>query len=139
MDGRIGRIAGALLGAGGTAWLAKLVVISVTDGKVVDSGPASLFFVLGLALLVAGAATAGVALTSGRPAALRVAAAVLAPVAFLALFMTVLEGAGRALLATEGTWWYEEVGVFLGGCLGLLAGGALLLRGRRRQPTAASA
>jgi hypothetical protein len=138
MDGRIGRIAGALLGAGGIAWLAKLVVIAVTDGNVVDSGPASVLFVLGLALLVGGAAAAGVALTSGRPVALRVAAAVLAPVAFLALFMTVLEGAGRALLATEGTWWYEEVGVFLGGCLGLLAGVALLLRGRR-QPTAASA
>jgi hypothetical protein len=136
MHSRLGFVAGGTLLAGGVAWFAKLSVIAATGGRVTDTGAASAFFFLGLLLLLAGAALAGVALTAGRHPAVRIAAGVLAPLTFMAIGLSVLESAGRSLLATEGTWWYDEVGIFLSAVLGAAAGAAILLRGRRRKAAA---
>lgn len=121
--------AALVLAAGGFAWLAKMAVITVTDGAVSGAGSAaaSVFYVLGVALMAAGLAAVAVALTAGRHAALRVVAGV---VGFLSFFVTyvVLESIAQAIAGDAGPSWMEdEVGILATGTA-LMTAGLLIAR-----------
>ena len=70
-------IAGTALVVGGVAWLLKLAVIVATGGRVVDTGAAAVFYLLGFLLLVIGSTGIGLWLTTNRAVPLRIAAVVL--------------------------------------------------------------
>ncbi len=75
------RLATLALIAGAGAWLVKLVVIVATDGA--DSGAAdavvAVFFLLGFVLLLGGSSAAGLWLTRGRDAVVRIGTGLIAP------------------------------------------------------------
>lgn len=70
--------------AGGLAWLCKLVVLAATDGA--ESAAVATFYISGLSLLAIGSIGIVLRLLERRPRWLRIIGAVLAPVAFLAIF-----------------------------------------------------
>lgn len=120
--------AAAVLAAGGLAWLAKMAVITATDGAVASgANAAGVFYLLGVALMSTGLAAVAVALTASRPVAVRALAAVGGFLSFFVCFM-VLEGIAKAIVGDAGPSWLEdEVGILATGAV-LMAGGLFLAR-----------
>ena len=94
-------VAGTALVAGGVAWLVKLAVIVATGGRVIDTGAAAFFYLLGFLLLAVGSTGLGLWLTKNRAVPLRIAAVALSPVAFLAS-ATLLDIVARAAVGGLG-------------------------------------
>lgn len=116
------RLAATAAIAGGAAWLAKLVVIAATDGEVTDTGLAAVFFIGGVILLIAGAATVSLRIARGRGRVAHVAGYVAAPVVFIASFL-LLEPLGKAVVGDAGPAWLgEEAGIGLVGIVWLAVG-----------------
>jgi hypothetical protein len=127
------RIATAALIAGAITWLVKLAVIVATDGAesgVGDSATAVLF-VLGFVLLLGGSTAVGLWLTRGRGAAVRIVAALLAPIAFF-VSMNLLDPVGEALVGDLGPDYVrEEFGIPLAAVLWFALGVLVAVRPRR--------
>ena len=116
-----------VLAAGGLAWLAKMAVIAASDGADAgtSSAAASVFYLLGVALMPAGLAGVAVALAAGRHLVLRVVAGI---AGFLSFFVSyvVLEGIAQSLVGDTGpTWLGDEVGILVTGIV-LAATGLLV-------------
>jgi hypothetical protein len=120
--------AAAVLAAGGLAWLAKMAVITATDGAVADGATAAgVFYLLGVVLMPAGLAGVAVALTAGRHGAIRGAAAVGGLFSFFVLFVA-LEGVAKGLVGDAGpSWLQDEAGILVTGAV-LMGGGLLAAR-----------
>lgn len=121
--------AALVLAAGGFAWLAKMAVITVTDGAVSGAGEttASAFYLLGVALMAVGLAAVAVALTSGRHVALRVVAGVVGLVSFFVIYV-VVESIAQAIAGDAGpSWMADEVGILATGAV-LMSAGLLIAR-----------
>lgn len=73
--------------AGGLAWVAKLVVLAATDGA--ESIAVAALYISGLSLLAIGSIGIVLRLLERRPRWLRVVGAVLAPPAFLIVFLII--------------------------------------------------
>lgn len=126
------KLATLALIAGASSWLVKLVVIVITDGA--DSGAgdaaAAVFFLLGFVLLLTGSSAVGLWLTRGRGPVVRIAAALLAPVTFLASW-NLLDPVGEAMVGDLGPdYTREESGILLNALL-WLALGILVAAGSR--------
>lgn len=129
---RTHRIVTAAAIAGGTAWIAKFLVIAATDGAVDDEGAAAVFYLLGLALMAIGAAAITLRLIPWRPIA-----ALLAPVLFVLSFM-LLDGIAKPLVGDAGPSWLEdEAGIVLTGVVWLAVGLGLLRSIPPRRPVSA--
>lgn len=116
------RIATAFVLAGAAAWLAKLGVIVATDGAQTDTGAAAALYLIGFGLLLIGSATLGLWLARGRPAAVRLAAAVVGPIAFI-VSMNGLDSGAKALLADLGpSYARDEWGILFAAILWLAVG-----------------
>lgn len=121
--------AAAVLAAGGGAWLAKMAVIAATDGAVSGAGStaASVFYLLGVALMAAGLAAVAVALTAGRNVVIRAAAGVVGLVSFFVVYV-VVENIAKAIAGNAGPSWLEdEVGILATGAV-LMTAGLLIAR-----------
>lgn len=119
--------AAAMLAAGGLAWLAKLAVITATDGAVTSDGFAAVFFVLGVALMSLGLGGVAFAVSAGRSTPVRVASAVGGLLAFFVIFV-VLEGIAKSIAGGAGPSWFEdEVGILATGVV-LMTAGLLTVR-----------
>lgn len=119
--------AAAVLAAGGLAWLAKLAVITATDGDVTSDGLAAVFFVLGIALMSTGLGGVAFALSAGRSLPVRVVCAIGGSLAFFVIFV-VLEGAAKSIAGSAGPSWFEdEVGILTTGVV-LMTAGLLTVR-----------
>jgi hypothetical protein len=128
-------ITAAAATAGGLAWLSKLAVIAVTDGRVEDTGAASAFFLLGAVLLAVGAGCVTLRLLRPRARWTTVAAVLPAPIVFFVSFI-VLESLAKAAVGDAGpAWLEEEVGILATGAV-WLATGLTLLRGSYTQAEA---
>lgn len=121
--------AALVLAAGGFAWLAKMAVITATDGAVdgAASSTAGVFYLMGVALMAAGLAGVAVALTAGRHVALRVAAGVAGFTSFFVIYV-MLESIAQAVAGDAGpSWMADEVGILATGAA-LMAAGLLIAR-----------
>lgn len=121
--------AAAVLAAGGLAWLAKMAVITTTDGAVSGTGSAaaSVFYLLGLGLMAGGLAGVAVALTARRPVAVRAIGALGGLVAFVVVY-SVLDGIAKSLVGDAGpAWMPDEAGILTTGAV-LMAAGLLTAR-----------
>jgi hypothetical protein len=126
------KIATLALIAGASSWLAKLVVIVLTDGADSGAGDAAVgvFFLLGFVLLLTGSSAVGLWLTRGRGPVVRIAAALLAPVTFLVSW-NLLDPVGEAMVGDLGPdYTREEAGILLNALL-WLALGILVAAGSR--------
>jgi hypothetical protein len=131
-------IAGTTLVVGGVAWLLKLAVIVATGGRVVDTGAAAVFYLLGFLLLVIGSTGLGLWLTTNRAVPLRIAAVVLSPVAFLAS-VALLDVIARAAVGGLGPSYVpDEAGVFLAAAVWLVLGAMLVGFARRSRGAVSS-
>lgn len=111
--------------AGGLAWLCKLATASID----MDSPVVAFFFVLGLTLLPIGSIGIALRLLEHRPRWLRLVGAVLAPVAFLAIF-SFLDSTLVPLTEDHVREWAKaEAGVGTAAVLWLAAGAWALRRG----------
>jgi hypothetical protein len=122
-----------VLAAGGFAWLTKMAVIAATDGAEAGTGSAaaSVFYLLGVALMPAGLAGVAVALAAGRHLVLRVVAGIAGFLSFFASY-AVLESIAQAIVGdTDPTWLGDEVGILLTGVVLMTAG---LLAAQHSQP-----
>jgi hypothetical protein len=129
--------AAAVLAAGGLAWLAKMAVITATDGAVSDGATAaSAFYLLGVVLMPLGLAGLAAALTARRHIAVRALAGVGGLLGFFVLFV-LLEGVAKGLVGDAGpSWLPDEAGILATGAA-LAATG--LLTARTATSTAAPA
>jgi peptidoglycan/LPS O-acetylase OafA/YrhL len=108
--------------AGGLAWLAKLTVIVATGGEVIDSGPAALFYVSGLALLLIGGALTGLWYTAGRGLLGRIAGGIIGTIGFLVSF-AILDSVGGGVVGERGPEYAAaEIGILLTAILWLAIG-----------------
>lgn len=126
-------IAAIALIVGAIAWLAKLVVIVITDGAEGGAGDtaSSVLFLLGFVLLLSGSTAVGLWLTRGRGPVVRLAAALVAPVLFF-VTMNLLDPLGEALVGDLGpSYVREEAGILLAAVL-WLGLGILVADGIRR-------
>ena len=106
-------IAGTILIVGGVAWILKLWVIVVTDGRVVATGAAGGFLDLGFYSLLVGSTGLGLRLTKNEANPVtRIAAAVGSPVAFLVSFYG-FELVGYALVAAGRVVWGDALPSYL--------------------------
>ena len=122
------KIGTAFVLAGAAAWFAKLSVIIATDGRVNSTGAAAVFFLLGAALLVLGAAALGLWLARGRPVVVRVAAALVGPVVFF-LSMNIIDSGAKTVLGDLGPAYAEdEWGILFTAILWLAIGLAAVQR-----------
>jgi hypothetical protein len=134
------KIAMLALIAGASSWLVKLVVIVITDGAESGAGDAAaaVFFLLGFVLLVSGSSAVGLWLTHGRGRVVRIAAALLASVTFLASWQ-LLDPVGAALVGDRGpTYVNEEAGILLAALLWLALGVLVAAGSRPRRLSAKS-
>ncbi len=123
-------IAGTALIAGGVAWLSKLWVIVVTDGRVVATGAAATFLELGLVLLIVGSTGIGVRLMMNQEPSMRIVLAVASPVVLLGVgyavggvigYAVLLIGSALAGVAVPG-YLLQEAGILGLAMIGLIAG-----------------
>jgi hypothetical protein len=119
-----------LAAAGGAAWLTKFLIILATDGA--EDGAAdtatSVFYILAVLLMCAGAATLTLRVANGRGRIAHVAAFVVAPFVFIASYMA-LDAVAVALVGDTGpSWLNDEAGIALTGAVWLAIG----LASRRR-------
>lgn len=122
------RIGTAFVLAGAATWFAKLGVIIATDGRVVSTGAAAVFYLLGFALLVLGSAALGVWLTRGLPAIVRGAAALVGAVVFF-VSMNVVDSGAKAVLGDLGpSYAQDEWGILFSAILWLAVGLAVVRR-----------
>jgi hypothetical protein len=118
------KIATLALIAGASAWLAKLVVIVMTDGADNGVGDAAtaVFFLLGFVLLLGGSSAVGLWLTRGRGPGVRIVAALLALVTFLVSWQLLIP-VGEALVGDRGpNYVRDESGILLNALLWLALG-----------------
>jgi len=113
--------------AGGLAWLAKLVVLAATDGA--ESGAVATFYISGLSLLAIGSIGIMLRLLERRPRWLRVIGGVLAPFAFLSIFLFLDELLVPPTREHVPNWAEVEAGVFTAAVIWLAAGVWALRRG----------
>lgn len=120
------RLLGVLALVGGTAWLAKVVVVWANDGANTTEGVAGALFLVGLAAIAGAAVTRAWYLPRSPKILWRVLSAAGALVALLAavnlpilLAWTVI---GR-------TWFAEEAGIVLVAVLAVLVGARWIRRG----------
>jgi hypothetical protein len=121
-----------VLAAGGLAWLAKMAVIGATDGAEAGTGSAAatVFYLLGVALMPVGLAGVAAALAAGRHLVLRVVAGIAGFLSFFASYL-VLEGIAQAIVGdTRPAWLGDEVGILVTGVVLMTAG---LLAAQRSQ------
>jgi hypothetical protein len=132
-------VSGIIAMAGGTSWLLKLGVIVGTGGDVVDTGAAALFYLLGAALLVIGAALIGLWLTAGLGIVVRAVGAVVGVLVFFATFV-VLDAVAKGIVGQRGPdYAADESGIFLTAVFWLAIGVVAWVRGKRfPRPLAAS-
>lgn len=124
------RVLAWILFAGGVSWLAKVGVIVWTDGEVVDSGAAAVFYLLGVALLAVGSIALGLRVTRGRAPWLRALAGA-ASVAVLLVSISVLDTIAKAVIGDLGdAYMRDEHGIWLTALVWLMVAVALL-RDRR--------
>jgi hypothetical protein len=122
------RIPGSVVAAGGVLWLVKLIVIVGTGGRVVDSGAAAVFYVLGLLALVVGAALLGYWLTQRQRLLVRIVASAVAVVGFVIAYL-ILDTGARFLVGARGPEYVpDEAGIFLTAVVALGVGAWLLVR-----------
>ena len=134
-------IAGTALIVGGVAWILKLWVIVVTDGRVVATGAAGAFFEIGFYSLLVGSMGLGLRLTKNEQNPVpRIAAAVGSPFAFILSFFAFdlvgyeLLNVGRAVLGVAvPSYLLGEAGIFISAVVWLAIGLALLF-GSVREP-----
>jgi peptidoglycan/LPS O-acetylase OafA/YrhL len=108
--------------AGGLAWIAKLTVIVATGGEIIDTGPAALFYVSGVALLLFGGALTGLWYTTGRGLLMRIAGATIGIVGFLVSF-AILDTIGGGVVGERGPEYAAaEIGILLTAILWLAIG-----------------
>lgn len=118
----------ALVLGGAAAWFAKLSVIVATDGRVESTGAAAVFFVLGAALLMLGAAALGLWLARERHIVVRVAAVLAGPVVFF-VSMNFIDTGAKAVLGNLGPdYAKDEWGILLTAILWLAVGLAAIPR-----------
>lgn len=106
--------------AGGLVWLGKLAVLAATDGA--ESAVVGTLYFLGLSLLAIGSIGIALRLLQRRPRWLRVVGSVVAPFAFLVIFLfldSVLVPPTRDRLPN---WAEVEAGVFTAAVTWLAAG-----------------
>jgi hypothetical protein len=120
--------AAAVLAAGGLAWLAKMAVITATDGAVSDGATtASVFYLLGVVLMPVGLAGVAVALTARRHLVIRALAGLGGLLAFFVLYV-LLDGVAKGLVGDAGpSWLPDEAGILATG-MALAAAGLLTAR-----------
>lgn len=127
-----------VLAAGGLAWLAKMAVIGATDGAEAGTGSAaaSIFYLLGVALMPAGLAGVAVAFVGGRHLVVRVVAGM---AGFLSAFVSyaLLESIAQGLVGdTDPTWIGDEIGIFVTGLVLATTGLLAAQRAQRHGETA---
>jgi hypothetical protein len=125
--------ASLVLLAGGLSWLAKqaVIVATATDGHANESAPIAFFYLLGGALLLVGSTGVGLWLTRRRGLIARVSAAILSPIAFIALY-SVLDSIGKPLVGTRGPAYLpDEVGIIAAAVVALGLGVWLFTTSRR--------
>lgn len=114
-----GSVATAL---GGLSWLAKVAVIVSTDGEVNDEGAAALFYLTGVALMVAGSTAIGVLLVGHRARWMLAMAVALSPIIFILSFI-ILDGIAKPLVGDRGPAYFgEEAGILTMGLVWLVLG-----------------
>lgn len=119
----IGSVAATL---GGLSWLAKLAVIVATDGEINDEGAAAFFYLVGVALMVAGSTAIGVLLARRRARWVLAMAVALSPIIFFASFI-ILDGIAKPLVGDRGPAYFgEEAGILTTGLVWLVLGIGLL-------------
>jgi len=114
-----------------------MAVIAASDGAEAGTGSAAatVFYLLGLALMPAGLAGVAVALVGGRHLALRVVAGIAGFLSFFASYV-VLEGIAQAIVGhTRPTWLGEEVGILVTGVVLMTAGLLAAQRSKLRSQT----
>jgi hypothetical protein len=125
---RWSRIPGTVVAAGGVLWLAKLIVIVSTDGRVIDDGAAAVLYLFGLVVLATGSALIGYWLTEGYGALMRIAAGILGVAGFVVVFL-LFDAIGSFLVGQRGpAYAADEAGIFLTTVLALAIGAWLWLR-----------
>jgi uncharacterized membrane protein len=101
-------------------------VILVTDGEVTDSGAAAVFLLLGVALIVVGAAATGFWLARRWHPVVRVIAAIAAVALFFVAF-ELLDSLGKNFVE-RGSYRRDELGILLTAVLALALAAAARLR-----------
>jgi hypothetical protein len=127
------RISAASLAAGGFCWVAKFVVIAATDGATsgLPDTATAILYITAVTLMTAGLAGLGVAVLTGRHAAIRVLGAVGGVLTWVISYM-VLEGIAQAITGdTDPVWLRDEIGIVTTGAV-LMTLGLLLLRSREQ-------
>lgn len=123
------RVLAWILFAGCVSWLAKVGVILWTDGDIVDSGAASVFYLLGVALLAIGSIALGLRLARSRATWLRVLAGV-ASVMLMFVSIGVLDTIAKSVIGDLGdAYMRDEHGIWLTAVVWLLVA-VMLLRNR---------
>ena len=125
--------------AGGLAWLVKQAAIAVSvgpDGAASENTTIGVLYLLGVGLMLVGATGVGAWVLRGRPAILRVPAALLlAPVLFFCV-QAAMDALVDGLAGPDAHWWWEGEGGIVLTALVFLAGGAAGLRAGRREVAA---
>ena len=116
-----------LLAAGGASWIVKCAIIAATSGST-DADPATaVFYLLGVALMIAGAAALGWHLSAGRAAVLRIGSVVLGGISVIAAYLAI----DAALPKAGPSWFEDEVGIIATGIVAVVLG-VLALRSAGR-------
>lgn len=120
------RWAPAILLVGALSWLAKMVVIVVTDGRVDSTGAAAVFFIGGILFMAAGATGVGLSLTRGRAIWAQAASMMLSVLGFFVSFV-VLDSIAKPTVGKLGPdYMGDEAGILVTAIVWLLAAGALM-------------
>lgn len=120
--------------AGAVAWIAKLAVLAATDGA--ESTAVATLYVAGLILLAVGSIGIVLQLLDRRPFWLRVVTGVLAPAAFIVVFLF-LDGVLVPLTEDHvADWAKAEAGVLAAAVIWLAAGTWALRSTRGASPRA---
>ena len=128
------RWAPVVLLAGAISWLAKMVVIFATDGRVDSTGAAAVFFIGGIPLMAIGATAVGLWLSRGRALWIRSVSIVISFLAFFVSFV-ILDSIAKPTLGEVGpSYMTDEAGILVTAIFWLLVAAALL----RTRPPASS-
>lgn len=126
-------VTAVIAAAGGAAWLAKMAVITASDGATggTSEAAAAVLYLLGVLLLAAGASAVTLRLARGRGRAATAVAVLASPVVFWASFM-LLEAVAKAVVGDTGpSWLKDEAGILLTGAVWLSVGAAAVRAGGR--------